>query len=113
MTVLLCSLAGLPVTGGFFGKLFILFGTIETKQYWLAAILLVTTVISYAVYFAFIRQMYMRSGSSDSELRLPVPAAVTVWLCTAATLLLGFLPMPILDWIDQIFSVPVDLLMQG
>lgn len=113
MTVLLCSLAGLPVTGGFFGKLFILFGTIETKMYWLAAILLVTTVISYAVYFSFIRQMYMRSGSNDAELKISVPAAVTVWVCTAATLALGFLPMPILGWIDQIFSVPVDMLLRG
>ncbi|WP_373232177.1 NADH-quinone oxidoreductase subunit N [Cohnella sp.] len=113
MTILLCSLAGLPVTGGFFGKLFILFGTIQTHTYWLAAILLITTVVSYAVYFAFIRQMYMRSGTNDSQLQLTGPAAVTIWICTIATLALGFLPMPILDWINQIFSIPIDLLMRG
>ncbi|RKP47291.1 NADH-quinone oxidoreductase subunit N [Cohnella endophytica] len=111
MTVLLCSLAGLPVTGGFFGKLFILFGTVQVHKYWLAAILLVTTVISYAVYFGLIRQMYMRSGSLDSGLRMTVPAAIVIGLCTLATLALGFLPMPILGWINDIFSVPVDLVM--
>lgn len=110
MTVLLCSLAGLPVTGGFFGKLFILFATVQTKTYWLAAILLVTTVVSYAVYFSFIRQMYLRSGEVDSGLRLSWPAAASIWLCVAGTLVLGFLPKPILEWIDQLFELPFDLL---
>ncbi|WP_123042275.1 NADH-quinone oxidoreductase subunit N [Cohnella candidum] len=110
MTVLLCSLAGLPVTGGFFGKLFILFGTVQTGAYWLAAILLATTVVSYAVYFSFIRQMYMRSGSDDSVIRVPGPAAVSIWICVAATLVLGFMPKPIIGWIDGLFSIPYDFL---
>ncbi len=113
MTILLCSLAGLPVTGGFIGKLFILFAAVQTHIFWLGAIMLITTVISYAVYFAFIRQMYMRSGSTDSGLRITAPAAVTIWICTLATLALGFLPVPILDWIDHIFTIPVDLLLRG
>ncbi|MFB9274596.1 NADH-quinone oxidoreductase subunit N [Cohnella cellulosilytica] len=112
MTILLCSLAGLPVTGGFFGKLFILFGTIQSKTYWLAAILLVTTVVSYAVYFTIIRQMYMRSGSTDSKLKLTGPAAITIWLCALATLALGFLPVPILDWIDGFLSIQMDFLVR-
>lgn len=110
MTVLLCSLAGLPVTGGFFGKLFILFGTVQTRDYWLAAILLATTIVSYAVYFGIIRQMYMRGGEEESAIRIPGPAGVSIWLCVAATLALGFLPSPVLDWIDGMFSIPVDFL---
>lgn len=110
MTVLLCSLAGLPVTGGFFGKLFILFSTVQSKTYWLAAILLVTTVVSYAVYFSFIRQMYLRSGENDSALRLTWPATTTIWLCVVGTLALGFFPRPILEWIDRIFELPFDML---
>jgi NADH-quinone oxidoreductase subunit N len=111
MTILLCSLAGLPVTGGFFGKLFILFGTIQTHTYWLGAVLLMTTVISYAVYFTLIRQMFMRTGSVDSGLKMTVPAAVSIGICTIATLVLGFFPVPILDWIDRIFSLSSDLLL--
>lgn len=111
MTVLLCSLAGLPVTGGFLGKLFILFGTVQTHTYWLGAILLLTTVISYAVYFTLIRQMFMRSGAIDSGLRLSIPAAITIWICTIATLVLGLMPVPILEWVNDIFSVSKDLFM--
>ncbi|XID91135.1 NADH-quinone oxidoreductase subunit N [Paenibacillaceae bacterium WGS1546] len=110
MTVLLCSLAGLPVTGGFFGKLFILFSTVQTQTYWLGAILLVTTIVSYAVYFALIRQMYMRSGETDAPLKMTAPAGIAIWLCAIATLALGFLPMPILDWLNGMFSIPNDLL---
>ncbi|MFC5701585.1 NADH-quinone oxidoreductase subunit N [Cohnella faecalis] len=112
MTVLLCSLAGLPVTGGFVGKLLILFAAVQTQAYWLAAILLATTVVSYAVYFSFIRQMYMRSGSDDSGLRIPAPASITIWICAAATLALGFLPMPILDWIHSEFSLITDFIVR-
>lgn len=110
MTVLLCSLAGLPVTGGFFGKLFILFATVQTDAYWLAAILLATTVVSYAVYFSFIRQMYMRSGTDDTELSIPGPAAISIWICVAATLALGFMPKPVLSWIDSLFTLSTDFL---
>ncbi|WEK53954.1 MAG: NADH-quinone oxidoreductase subunit N [Candidatus Cohnella colombiensis] len=112
MTVLLCSLAGLPVTGGFFGKLFILFSTTQSKEYWLAAILLVSTVISYAVYFSFIRQMYMRTGAVDSGLKISMPTGFTIWLCVIATLALGFLPMPIIDWINSIFTIELDFLIR-
>jgi len=110
MTILLCSLAGLPVTGGFMGKLLILFGTTQTHTYWLGAILLVTTVISYAVYFSFIRQMYMRSGTVDNGLTLSLPAVITIWICAIVTLVLGFVPVPILEWIGEVFSIPTDLL---
>jgi NADH-quinone oxidoreductase subunit N len=110
MTVLLCSLAGLPVTGGFFGKLFILFGTVQTRNYWLAAILLATTVVSYYVYFSFIRQMYMRSGETEPPATVPVPSGIVIWLCAAASVALGILPKPILDWINDIFSLSADFL---
>ncbi|MFC5403593.1 NADH-quinone oxidoreductase subunit N [Cohnella soli] len=105
MTVLLCSLAGLPVTGGFFGKLYILFGTAQTHQYWLGAVLLVTTIVSYAVYFGIIRQMYLRSGSSDAGVEVPVAPGIVIGLSVIATLVLGFLPSPIFSWIHDTFSV--------
>mgnify|MGYP000846666414 FL=1 len=110
MTVLLCSLAGLPITGGFFGKLLILFGTVQTKEYWLAAILLGTTVVSYYVYFRIIRQMYMRGGRTDERIRVTAPAGIVIWICALASVALGVLPRPILGWIDSVFSLPADLL---
>lgn len=112
MTVLLCSLAGLPITGGFFGKLLILFGTVQTRAYWLAAILLATTVVSYYVYFRIIRQMYMRGGRTDEPIRVTAPAGIVIWVCALASVALGVLPRPILSWIDAVFSLSADLMVR-
>lgn len=112
MTALLCSLAGLPITGGFFGKLFILFAAMQTKAYGLAAILLGMTVVSYYVYFSFIRQMYMRSGDKDSKVAIPIPAGIVIWLSAAATVALGLAPKLVLDGVNDIFSLAADFLIR-
>ncbi|MCR2807489.1 NADH-quinone oxidoreductase subunit N [Paenibacillus soyae] len=62
MTALVLSLAGLPVSAGFFGKLFILLGAANGKYYWIVAVMVLSSVISYYFYFGLVRQMFMRSG---------------------------------------------------
>ncbi|MBB6732974.1 NADH-quinone oxidoreductase subunit N [Cohnella zeiphila] len=110
MTALLCSLAGLPITAGFYGKLYILFATVQTGEYWLAAILLGTTVVSYYVYFSFIRQMYMRGGENEPSVRMTIPTGVVIWVCAAGSVALGIFPKPVLDWVDGLFSLTTDFL---
>ncbi len=112
MSVIVLSLAGLPVTGGFFGKLFILFGTLQAQTYWLAAIMIVTSVISYYYYFAVIRQMFMRTNFEGSEIKTPVPLGVAVWICTAATVLLGLFPNAVVAYINSIFSLAADFMIR-
>lgn len=109
MVVIILSLAGLPVTGGFFGKLYIMLGTLQMHNYWLAAVMIGTSVISFYYYFGIIRQMFMRSNSEDSMIKASPTASITVWICVAATLLTGFFPHVVLQYIETIFSVPMDL----
>lgn len=108
MVILLLSLAGIPVTGGFFGKFFILLGALQTQHYWLPIIMIVTSIVSYYYYFGVIRQMFMRV-SDQGQISITAPLAITVWICTLATLLLGFFPHWIIRYIDQIFSITKDL----
>lgn len=112
MVVFVLSLAGLPVSGGFFGKLFILLGAANAKVYWLVAIIVVSSVISYYFYFGFVRQMFMRSGSDDSDIRVPAATGIVIWLCAAATIALGLFPGPLMEWIDAVFSIRSDLMFQ-
>jgi NADH-quinone oxidoreductase subunit N len=109
MVILVLSLAGLPVTGGFFGKLYIMLGALQVKEYWLAAVIIVTSVVSYYYYFGVIRQMFMRTGFSGKPFRLTAPLAVTIWLSAGASLLMGFFPHWLLQLIEHIFSLSGDL----
>ena len=109
MVVLLVSLAGLPVTGGFFGKLFILLSAVQMKDYWLAAIMVVTSVISYYFYFSIIRQMFMRTAETEAKLSVPVPTGIVAWICVVATLALGFLPNAFMDMFEQAVTLSRDI----
>ncbi|ANE48858.1 NADH:ubiquinone oxidoreductase subunit N [Paenibacillus swuensis] len=109
MVALVLSLAGLPLTGGFMGKLYILLGTMSTHQYWLGAVMILTSVISYYYYFGIIRQMFMRSGP-EAVLIMAMPLRLTIWFCAAGSVILGFFPGRIIDGIRQLFSISSDLL---
>ena len=100
-TVFLLSLAGFPFTAGFFGKLYILLGAVAMGNWWLPAVMIVTTAVSYAFYFKIVRQMYMRPGTGASP--LPVPPALGVLIAVAAvgTVVLGIFPGLAFDWMQQ------------
>jgi len=108
MVLLILSLAGIPVTGGFFGKLFILMGTLQNQTYWLAAIMLATSVVSYYFYFSIIRQMFMRSDES-SPIRTTPTLGITIWICTIGTVAMGAYPQGVLGWIQDMFKLTRDL----
>ncbi|WP_314589721.1 NADH-quinone oxidoreductase subunit N [Paenibacillus terrigena] len=109
MTILLLSFAGIPLTGGFIGKLFIVLGAAQMKAYWIAAIMIITSVISLYYYFGIIRQMYMRSVGEMPSIRFPAPLGITVWICVAATIYLGVMPNTVLDVINKFFALSFDL----
>lgn len=107
--LLILSLAGLPVSGGFFGKLFILLAALSTQHYWLAGVMMLTSVVSFYYYFGFIRQMFMRSDFESKEVRVSLPLGITVWLCAGISVVLGVIPHVVLGWIESIFSLTQDL----
>lgn len=104
MTIFLISLAGIPLTIGFFGKLYIFFGAIWSDYIWLAVVMAITSVISYYYYFGIARQMYMRSGETSTGLRKSWPVTVVVVIGLVGTLVGGVLPGQILDVIQQQFQ---------
>lgn len=108
MLLLLLSLAGIPVTGGFFGKLYIVWGAVQAHAYWVAAVMIVTSVISFYYYFSIARQMFMR-GVSETRLEVTAPLGLVIWLCAAVSVLLGLFPGAVLRWLDAVVSLTVDL----
>ncbi len=61
MTLFLLSLAGLPPTGGFFGKLFLLNALVgmNTPLPWLIVLFALTSVVSFYYYLGVVRAMYL------------------------------------------------------
>ncbi len=103
MSFFLFSLAGMPPTGGFFGKYLIFQAAMASKQYALAVIGMLNASIAVYYYLRVIVTMYMKEPESD-ELPLPItPAtAIVMLLSIAGVLYLGLAPAQLLELIAHL-----------
>jgi NADH-quinone oxidoreductase subunit N len=101
LTLLLLSLLGLPITAGFFGKLYIFTAAVKSKLLWLAVLMAVNSIIGAYYYFRLIVMMYMREykGVAPAETAggLSPTAAMVVAVSVIITLYLGLFPNHILN----------------
>ena len=70
MVISLVSLAGLPPTSGFFGKVY-LFRTLfaESKYYWLAIVGILNSVVALYYYFRIVKSMYFKESDSQKTVK--------------------------------------------
>lgn len=122
MAVCCFSLIGLPLTVGFFGKLFLIrpaldaaYGEDRTWMIWLVVITMVNAAISAAYYLRIVATMFLRPEPADLDaesdtttapagtgivdyrspaaaLRHPMPILIAIGLSVFGTLLFGALP---------------------
>ena len=96
----LLSLLGLPITAGFFGKLYIFTAAIKSNLLWLAILMALNSVIGAYYYLRLIVYMYMREYKgtlpADSRGGLSPTAAMVVVVAGLITLYLGLAPNHIL-----------------
>jgi NADH-quinone oxidoreductase subunit N len=96
MTFFLLSLAGLPPTAGFTGKILILATDVNGGYPWLAVLLIVGTAISAYAYFKIVLAMYGRTTGAQIQ-RAVKPLSPLPWvgvaICAVATLVLGLYPI--------------------
>jgi NADH-quinone oxidoreductase subunit N len=69
MTIAMLSLAGFPLTMGFFGKLYLVEATVDNGYAWLAVFIVLGSAISLAYYLRVIAAVWMRAPS-EGEARL-------------------------------------------
>jgi NADH-quinone oxidoreductase subunit N len=105
LSLYLLSLLGLPVTAGFFGKLYIFNAALSSHMVWLAVIMAVNSIIGAYYYLRLIVVMYMHEPSSELAAAplAKFPFAVNVVLVVTAitTIGLGLYPTPVLNFIQQ------------
>lgn len=105
MSVFVISLAGLPVTAGFIGKFNIFVSALLVNSYWLAGIMILTSVISYFYYFNIIRQMYMRPGTTEARLKVPFSLQFVILITFLGVILVGLMPNSVYDFIGNNFDI--------
>lgn len=105
MSIFLLSLASIPGTAGFIGKMYIFIGifAVNPSNYVLAAVLIGTTVISYVYYFAVMKQMFFRPvhENDDKQVRMAPSLLIVIMICALGTIILGLIPWLALDFLGD------------
>lgn len=94
LTVAMCSLAGIPLTGGFFGKFYIFINALERGLLLLLVVAVLMSAVGIYYYFRVVIAMYMRGNEAEASDRIEVPASFKAVLAvtTLLTILLGVAP---------------------
>jgi NADH-quinone oxidoreductase subunit N len=99
LTFFLMSLIGIPITGGFFAKFYVLSAALKSNLVGLTLILVLNSALAAYYYLRIIVMMYMREPRGEVPVtRIPAAAAIAIAVCVAATLYLGVLPGRVLDY---------------
>jgi NADH-quinone oxidoreductase subunit N len=103
MALFMLSLTGIPPTGGFMGKFYVFKAAVDTGQFDLAIVGLLSSVIGAFYYLRIVVQMYIREpvpGAGTAELG---PAeALGIAVAAAATLWIGLFPGGLLALVQQL-----------
>jgi NADH-quinone oxidoreductase subunit N len=100
MTVFLLSLAGVPPTGGFWGKFAILRAAVERDKVWLAVTLVLTSLVSYYYYLRVAWYMWFREPDeavADRHIVVSSGVRTVLVIAAVAVLFLGIFPSQVLE----------------
>lgn len=103
-TVMLLSLAGIPLTMGFVGKFYIFAAGVESELWALLTAVVVGSGLGLFYYlriiFAMTRQVEMRDG-----LTVPVLGGWALGVLSLLLIILGVYPTPVVQWVSSVASV--------
>lgn len=103
MGIFVLSLAGIPGTAGFIGKVHIFLGAFATDpaHYVLAAIMIATTVVSYVYYFGLFTQIFFRPAAHHEPVKVPLGVTIVIVVCALGTIVFGIMPSLAYNFLDQ------------
>lgn len=100
LAVMLFSLAGLPPSGGFLGKMNLFLAAWSEGSSlgrYLAYIMAFNAAVSAFYYLRMIAAVYLKPGTGPTTMHMPIPATFAAVLCTVATLAVFLAPQRIWD----------------
>jgi NADH-quinone oxidoreductase subunit N len=100
MVIAMLSLAGIPITAGFFAKYFVFSVLIGTSFKWLIIVAILTSAVGVYYYFKVIIAMYFKQEESHEEVIMETSHVLLLALTTLFTIALGIVP----NYVIEIFS---------
>jgi len=103
LTILLLSLVGVPLTGGFFGKFYIFKAALQSNLVWLTVLGLLNSAVAAYYYLRLVVLMYMREpGEVTRDLEpLPLTLQAALVLPVIGTFALGIFPGSLIWFVNQ------------
>lgn len=99
LSIFLVSLAGLPPTAGFIGKLYVFTAVLNSNYVWLAVVGIINSVIALFYYANVFRNMFMRNmDTTESKFSVSRSGVALVLLTVIPTLVFGIWWSPIAAW---------------
>jgi NADH-quinone oxidoreductase subunit N len=99
LTIFLLSLIGIPITAGFFAKLYVFSAALKSNLVGLTLIAVINSAVGAYYYLRIIVVMYMRPPRQDiSVASIPFALAVGLAISVVATIYLGILPNRVLQY---------------
>lgn len=96
MVISSVSLAGVPLTAGFIGKLFVFAAAADHRHYALLFIAAAGAAAGFYYYFKVIRAMFWNDPESETPVPISGVARIALGVLVAGILILGVYPKPIL-----------------
>ena len=103
MTLFLLSFAGIPLTGGFVGKLTVFASAVAGNYTWLVVAAVILSVVAAVIYFRIIVAMYFTEPGEQGAADVAMPSLWTygvIGVATIATIILGIVPGAVIDLLN-------------
>ena len=97
MTVAMLSLAGIPITSGFFAKYFVFAIMIGTKYNWLLILAVITSAIGAYYYLKIIIAMYFKPPTNSEPIQIEKSNTLVITITSAIVLVIGIVPGLVAD----------------
>ena len=106
------SMVGLPPTAGFFSKLYLVLGAIESGMWFYVIIIIISSLLNAVYFFRILENVYMKKPINEIKDRkqggmfeLPLQMLVPIIVLGLGILILGILNEPIVSQIIQ-YAIP-------
>ena len=98
LTIFFLSLAGIPLTGGFLAKLFMIKAALSYAT-WLGIVAVLMAVVSVYYYFKVIQSIYFKEPNESALVAFPRTFSLLLLLIAAMIICLGVYPEVIFGWL--------------